>query len=334
MDPFKQLRFAILAVILLICLGTVGFVYIEGLSLLNALYMTIITITTVGLEVVKPLTPAGKVFTMVLSMSGVFILFTVVFSAIINAIETAASQNLQHLFWRRRMEKSIKNLKGHYIICGYGRMGQAIAGEFCARNVPFIVIENNPEQMPRLLAEQIPFVEGDASDEKTLLAAGVDRAKGLITVAPTDADNTFIALSAKGINPRLFIVARSIKTEDEPKLRRAGADRVISPYILGGKRMAWAVLRPAVVDFLDNALFSESLELEIAQVTVSDKAEFVNKAIRDSGIRDKSGVMVIAIKTRGGAYISNPPADTKIHEGDTLIIVGNSRQLETLKSMA
>ena len=334
MDPIRQLRFAGLVVAVLILLGTVGYMAIEGLTFLDALYMTVITLTTIGYELVKPLSPAGKVFTIVLALSGVSTLFAVVFWTVGNAIEIAAAEKMQHLMWRRRMEKAIRGMKDHYIICGYGRMGQAIAAEFRSRKVPFVVVENNPEQAPRLLMEKALFVEGDATDEKTLLAAGVERAKGLIAVAPTDADNTFIVLTAKGINPKLFTVARSIKVEDEPKLRRAGADRVMSPYILGGKRMAWAVLRPTVVDFLESAMYSESLELEIGEVTATAKSEFANKTIRESGIREKSGATVIAIKSSGGALTSSPSPDIEIHEGDTLVVVGTPRQLEILQEMA
>ena len=232
------------------------------------------------------------------------------------------------------MEKSIRGVKDHYIICGYGRMGQAIAAEFRARRVPFVVVENNPEQLPRLITEKLLFVEGDATDEKSLLAAGVERAKGLITVAPTDADNTFIVLTAKGINPNLFVVARSITIEDEPKLRRAGADRVLSPYVLGGKRMAWSVLRPTVVDFLESAMYSESLELEISEVTVTADSEFADKTIRESRIRERSGATIIAVKSKGGSLTSSPSPDVEIQEGDILIVVGTPRQLEVLQSMA
>lgn len=334
MDPIKQIRFAIIVVIILLALGTVGYMTIEGWSYLDSLYMTVITLTTVGYEVVKPLSHAGKVFTIVLALSGVTTIFAVVFWTVGNAIELAASHQMQHLFWRRKMGKIIKNVKNHYIICGYGRMGQAIATEFRARNIPFVVVENNPEQLPKLITEKVLFVEGDATDEKMLIAAGVESAKGLITVAPTDADNTFIVLTARGINPNLFIVARSIRVEDEPKLRRAGADRVMSPYILGGKRMAWAVLRPSVVDFLESTLYSESLELEISEITVTAKSEFVNQTIRDSRIREKSGATVIAVKSRGGALTSSPSPDMEIREGDVLVAVGTPRQLETLQSMA
>ncbi|MCL6519352.1 MAG: potassium channel protein [Armatimonadetes bacterium] len=334
MDPIRQLKFAVLVVFALIALGTFGYSYIENMPLLDALYMTVITITTVGYREVHPLSQDGKIFTIVLILAGVSTLFTVVFWTIGNAIEFAATERMQHLFWRRRMQKSINSVKNHYIVCGYGRMGQAIASEFRRRNIPFVVVENNPEQLPKLVAERALFVEGDATDEKVLLAAGVERARGLISVAPTDADNTFIVLTAKGLNPNLYTVARSIKVEDEPKLRRAGADRVMSPYILGGKRMAWAALRPTVVDFLENALYSEEYELEISEVTVSADSEFVGKTLRESGIREKSGANVIALKTKEGALTPSPSPDVEIREGDILVVLGTPKQLEALQKLA
>jgi len=333
MDPFRQLRFAALVVVVLILLGTIGYMTVERWPFLDALYMTVITISTVGYGLPKPLSPAGTVFTCVLILAGVSTLFAVVFWTIGNAIEMAAADKMQFMFWRKKMEKAIRAIKDHYIVCGYGRMGQAIAQELRARKVPFVVVENNPEQLPKLIAEKILFIEGDATDEEILTAAGVERAKGLITVAPSDADNTFIVLTARGINPNLFIVARSIKVEDEPKLRRAGADRVMSPYILGGRRMAWAVLRPTVVDFLDSAIGSESLHLEIGEVTVTSESEFAGSTIRESGIRGKSGATVIGVKTKAGALTSSPSPDVEIQEGDVLVVVGTPGQIESLQKM-
>lgn len=334
MEPFRQLRFAALVVTVLILLGTMGYMIIEGWPFLTALFMTVTTISTVGYNIPHPLSRAGEIFTIVLILAGVSTVFAVVFWTIGNAIEVAASEKMQYLFWRRKMEKQIKTIRDHYIICGYGRMGQAIAGEFCARNVPFVVVESNPEQLPKLVAQRVLFIEGDATDENVLLSAGVERAKGLISVAPSDADNTFIVLTARGQNPNLFIVARSIKIEDEAKLRRAGADRVMSPYILGGKRMAWAVLRPNVVDFLETAVDSESLQLELGEVTVSATSDFVNRTIRESGIRERSGATIVGVRTRTGALTSSPSPDIVIHEGDILVAVGTPRQLESLQRMA
>ena len=333
MDPFRQLRFAALVVVALILLGTIGYMTVERWPFLEALYMTVITISTVGYGLPQPLSPAGTIFTCVLILAGVSTLFAVVFWTIGNAIEAAAADKMQFMFWRKKMEKAIRAIKDHYIICGYGRMGQAIAEELRARKAPYVVVENNPQQLPKLIAEKSLFIEGDATDENVLISAGVERAKGLITVAPSDADNTFIVLTAKGLNPNLFIVARSIKVEDEPKLRRAGADRVMSPYILGGKRMAWAVLRPTVVDFLDSVIGSESLQLEIGEATVTAISEFAGSTIRESGIREKSGATVIGVRTKTGALTSSPSPDIRIQEGDILVVVGTPGQIESLQRM-
>ncbi len=334
MEPFRQLRFAALVVAVLILLGTFGYMVIERWPFLTSLYMTVITISTVGYNVPRPLSEAGQIFTIVLILAGVSTVFSVVFWTIGNAIEMAASEKTQYLFWRRKMDKSIKTIKDHYIICGYGRMGQAISGEFSAKHTPFVVIENNPEQLPKLISRNIPFVEGDATDETILMDAGVERAVGLISVAPSDSDNTFIVLTARGLNPKLFIVARSIKAEDEAKLKRAGADKVMSPYIQGGRRMAWAVLQPNVIDFLESAIDSESLHLELCETMVTAVSEFVNKTLRDSRIREVSGATVVGIKTPTGILTSSPSPDTEIHEGDVLVAVGTPAQLEALQKMA
>jgi voltage-gated potassium channel len=308
-----------------------GYHYVMNMRLIDALYATVTTLVPVS---ARPSSAPGKIFTMILAIGGYFIIFAIVFGNVSNAIEVATSEQMQHMLRRRKLDKTIRSMQNHYIICGYGRMGQAIAGEFRARKVPFVVVEDNEEQMPRLIEEKALFVEGDASDEKILTQAGVVRAQGLISVAPTDADNTFIVLTAKGMNPNLFVVARSIKVEDEPKLRRAGADRVISPYILGGKRMAWAMLRPNVVDFLDSTFFSEEIELEIEELEITADSKFVDTKIRDAEIRILSGATVVAIKNRDGVLTSSPSPDLELQEGDILIAVGTRDQLSLLKKMA
>jgi voltage-gated potassium channel len=332
MNLFRQLKLAVAIILGLLIFGSVGYMIVERVDLLDALYITVSTLTTLG--IVEPLSHAGKIFTIFFALVGVSIVFTVVFWAVGNAVELAASERMQKLIWRKRMDKTIRSLKGHYIICGYGRMGQAIASEFRARKVRFVVIENNPEQIPRLQLENELYIEGDASDEDVLKSAGIENAKGLISVAPSDADNTFIVLTAKGMNPKLFVVARSIKAEDESKLRRAGADRVMSPYILGGKRMAWAVLCPNVIDFLDTAVNFDSLEMEIVEVTVSSESRFAGKTIRDSGVREQSGATVIALKNTSGTLVSSPTPDIQICDGDILIAVGTPNQVEELQRMA
>ena len=204
-DPIRQFRLALLALVALVVLGALGYHILEGWSGLDSLYMTVITLSTVGYKEVHELDPAGKIFTMVLIVFGVGI----VFWAGASLIEAVVGEQIWHAIQRKRMHTEISKLHNHYIICGYGRMGQQIAKDLQREGMPYVVIERNPEQLPKLIAQEIPFVEGNASDDKVLHAAGIESAKGLITVAPTDEDNVFITLSARALNPRLFIVARS-----------------------------------------------------------------------------------------------------------------------------
>lgn len=232
------------------------------------------------------------------------------------------------------MDKFIAGLKDHYIVCGYGRMGRQIVKDFEQYNVPYVVIEWNPEQLPDLAAHNIPHIEGRATDDDVLLRAGVDRAKGLIAVTATDEENVFIVLTARGLNPDLCIVARSIQQENEQKLIRAGADRVLSPYIVGGHRMASAVLSPEVTDFLEMVLPGQHPELEITAVPVTQAAPFADKPLNQSQIRETAGVNVLAIREPDGAMHTNPHPDTVIHPEDQLIVMGTPAQIEAARKMA
>ena len=231
LSPFRRLRLALLSLLALIALGTIGYHLIEGWDFLDSLYMTIITLATVGYKEVQNLDPPGKVFTIVLIFFGV----SIVFWAVASLFETIVSEQLWHTLMRRKMQGQIDKLRDHYIICGFGRMGQEISRVFQSSNVPYTVIEINPAQIPKLIEWGVPFIEGNASDDKVLTAAGILRAKGLVTVAATDEENVFITLTARGLNPNLFIVARSILEGNEGKLKRAGANRVMSPYTAGGQ---------------------------------------------------------------------------------------------------
>ncbi|MEN6521489.1 MAG: potassium channel protein [Armatimonadota bacterium] len=323
LSTFKRLRLALLALLVLVALGTIGYKLIEGWSTLNALYMTVITLATVGYKEVAPLSPQGKVFTIILISFGV----SIVFWAVASLFEIVISEQLWHTLMRRRMENQISKLQDHYIICGYGRMGQEIAKVFSNSNVPYAVVEINPEQLPRLIEQNTPFIEGNASDDKILLAAGIKRAKGLVTVAASDEENVFITLTARGLSPNLFIVARSIREENEDKLRRAGANRVMSPYISGGRRMAFAALRPQVLEFLDAAIRADDMTFELDDVDITSKSPFVGKRINESRIRETSGAMILAVRSSNGPLNYNPKPDTVLLDGDTLILIGTPAEL-------
>jgi len=330
LSPFRRLRLALLSLLALVALGTIGYRAIEGWSTLDALYMTVITLATVGYREVHTLNTAGKVFTIVLIAFGV----SIVFWAVASLFEAVVSEQLWHTLLRRRMENQISKLREHYIVCGYGRMGQEIVRVFRQLKVPHAVIEINPAQLPTLEAQNIPHIVGDASDDKVLLAAGIKRAKGLVTVAPNDEDNVFITLTARGLNPDLFIVARSILEENEQKLKRAGADRVTSPYITGGRRMAFAALRPHVVEFLDATIHADDVVFELADVSVRSSSPFAGKPIRESQIRESSGATILAVRAADGTLNYNPRSDTVLREGDVLILVGTPAELATAEKLA
>jgi voltage-gated potassium channel len=329
LSPTKQFRLAVLSLMALVGLGTVGYMHIEGMNALDALYMTIITLATVGFREVKELDAYGKIFTMTLIVFGV----TLAFWALGSLVDLMVTERLWHSLRRRRMEKQISKMRDHQIICGYGRMGQQIAKDFLRNDMPFVVIETNPEQIPRLIAQEIPFVEGNASDDQILIAAGIKYARGLVTVSPSDQDNVFITLTARGLSPKLHIVARSILEENEDKLRRAGANVVLSPYVMGGRRMSSAVIRPHVLEFVDTAMHSENLDLLIEEVKIGPKAEFVDRTLRDSGIKEKSGCIILAVKD-GGEFANNPSPDRTLRAGEIMIAMGSPAQLEKLLKMS
>lgn len=232
---------------------------------------------------------------------------------------------------RRKMDKIIAGLKDHYIVCGYGRMGKQIVSDFERYSVPHVVIEWNPEQLPRLIERNVPHIEGKATEDEVLIKAGVQRARGLIAVTATDEENVFIVLTARGLNPGLYIVARSILQDNEDKLRRAGADRVMSPYVLGGRQMATAVLKPRVMDFLDLVLHQSESNLEIADLVVCESAEFANRTIAESAIRNRIGINVLAVKSADGSIHTNPGPDTVLRAGDELIVFGTREQIDSLE---
>jgi len=332
LDPVRRLRLAIISVAALAVLGTAGYHLIERWTILDSLYMTVITLATVGFKEVGPLSVAGKTFTICLIIFGV----TVVLWAVASLIEAASGEQVRSALARRRMERQLQALSGHYIICGFGRMGQQIVRDLLTHNVQVCVVEINPEQIPKLVERNIPFVEGNASDDKVLIAAGIKRAAGLVTVAPTDEENVFVTLTARGLNPNLFIVARSILLENEEKLRQAGADRVMSPYVLGGHRMAYSILRPYVAEFWEKAIEPEMLDAMtmLEDVEIGPGAPISGKTIREAQFRQATGATIVAVRTVDGELIPNPGPDQILHAGDVLIVLGEPEQLRRATKLA
>lgn len=234
---------------------------------------------------------------------------------------------------RKKMDGKISKLNEHYIVCGYGRMGQQIIRDFNHHEIPYVVVESNNDQLPKLIANNILFVEGNASDDDVLLAAGIERAKGLIAVNATDEDNVFIVLTARGLNPSLFIVARSILQENEDKLRRAGANRVMSPYILGGNRMALAVLRPEAIELFGLQIDGTQIQIEIADISLPDVSCVLSKTIADSGLHQIPGIALVALRHEDGSMLVNPTPEYELKCGDQIIITGTISQIDEVKKL-
>ncbi|MBF0558093.1 MAG: potassium channel protein [Nitrospirae bacterium] len=327
-DLRKRLILSGVLIFLIISLGTSGFIVIEGWNFLDALYMTIITLTTVGYSEVHPLTTEGRIFNIFLIIGGV----GTVFYALSTGAKLVLEGELQELFGRKRLEKKIKEMNHHYVICGYGRMGTIICRELKAKKQKFVVVEKKPEKLQD--NEDVLVMEGDATQDAVLKDAGIEKARGLISVLPTDAENLFVVLSARGLNPDLLIVARAVEEGSEQKLRRAGADRVISPYYIGGLRIAHTVLKPAVVDFIEFATKSGNIDLQMEEVTIVEDSKLVGLTLDESGIGRDLGIIIVAIRRNSGEMKFNPTSRITIKAGDTLIALGEIPKLAKLEEMS
>ncbi|MDI6802011.1 MAG: potassium channel protein [Thermodesulfovibrionales bacterium] len=324
----KRLILSLVMITLIIAFGTIGYMGIEGWSFLDSLYMTIITIASVGYKEVHDLSRNGRAFTIILIISGVGTLLY----ALNNVAKIILEGELKEVFGRKRLGKKIKELKDHYIVCGYGRMGKIICRELMEKNIRFIVIEKSPEIMVE--KENILLMEGDATKDEILRESGIEKARGLISVLPTDAENLYVVLSARELNSALFIVARAGEERSEQKLLRAGADRVVSPYHIGGLRIAHTVLKPAVVDFIEFATKSGNIDLQMEEIIINENSKLAGLTLDECGIGRELGVIIVAIKETTGDMKFNPTSKTAIKTGDTLIALGESSKLRELESMA
>ncbi|HUY91592.1 MAG TPA: potassium channel protein [Pirellulales bacterium] len=316
--------------VLLVSLGTLGYYLIEGWSAFDSLYMTVTTLTTVGFQEVHPLSPAGRVFTMWLLLGGVFTLFY----AATSVIGFVVGGQVQELLGSRRMERTLAEMNSHLIVCGYGRMGRLVCLEFSEQALHFVVIDKHAEALERFESPHGVAVHGDAASDEILEQAGIRRARALISVVGSDADNLYITMSARLLNDRLFIVSRAEDERSEQKLLRAGANRVVSPYVIGGTRVAQAVLRPAVVDFLELATRTEHLELNIEETKLAADSELVGATLEASLLRREHGLIVVAIKKPSGEMVFNPPASTRLEAGDILIMLGGRPDLDQVAALA
>ncbi len=324
---WHQVQVAIGLLVGLVLFGAVGYMLIEGWNFFDALYMTVISITTTGFAEVHPLSPAGRLFTI-----GVIVLGVVTIAYTGGRIAQLVLEN--YLLRRRRMSRKVNSLKNHYIICGFGRMGKQICLELQANKAPFVVVENDPVKIDTLRDLGYLYVEGDATQDDVLERAGVRQARGLVAVLPTEAENVFTTLSARVMNPNVFIVSRAVEEETESKLLKAGANRVVKPYEIGGHRMAQVLLRPGVVDFIDIIAREKQIDLQLEEVEVHPDSTLVGMTLAESPIRKQLNIIIVAIFTASGKIVYNPQSRTVIHAQDRLIVIGEEKNILKLVELA
>jgi voltage-gated potassium channel len=320
-------RLAVLLLVAVLAGGTAGYMIIEKWNAWDAFYMTVTTVATVGYGEVHPLSVPGRVFTVILIFCGVGTAFYTVTLLSTFIVEGG----LHRRFEERRATRMLEDIKDHFILCGYGRIGSIIAAELHQQGVPLAVIERDPARVRAAIDRGWLAIEADASREEVLAHAGIHRARGLIAAVGTDAENVFTVLTARVMRPDLFIIARVESDDAEHKLRRAGADRVISPYQIGATHMVQTALRPAVVDFVQLATSSERLDLSMEQVHITDDSALANHSIVDAGIRQKFGVIVVGIKRAGGSMEFNPPPEAVMLPGDELVVLGTTESVKALE---
>jgi voltage-gated potassium channel len=325
----RRILFTVAAIVATLAIGTTGFTLIDHYPPFDAFYMTLITMTTVGYGEIHPLSQAGRVFNSFLIIFGV----TTIFMAIGAMTQTIIELEFGDAFARRRNRRMIDQLKNHFIICGYGRVGRGAAEELLHSGVPFVVVDQSPERAERAMASGMLAVAADATRDETLHQVGIERARGLVAALATDADNLFVLLSAKGLNPRIYVAIRAAEEGAEEKMRRAGADSVFAPYALTGHRLAQALLRPHVVQFLDFTTKDIGQDIAIEQISVAPSSEAVSRTLKDMQLGRDLGVIVMAIRGRDGQMQFNPPADTAIRGGDYLIVMGSQESLRTLETL-
>lgn len=328
----RRIRRMALVPLFIVAIGTVAYPLIEGppWTMFDGLYMTVITLTTLGYgEIPQPLSWQGRVFTMLLALGGIFTLFYIA-TEIVRGVVTG---EIRDLLGRERMEDELKHLRGHQIVCGFGRMGKIVCDELERLKKRFVVVDKLP-QPPGWTYLQGLHLQGDANEDEVLKRAGIDRAKALITVVGSDADNLYIVLSARLLNPQVLIVARAEEEEAEGKLRKVGANKVISPYLAGGHRAVQAVLRPAVLSFIEMASRPEFIDLQIEELRVEPGCPLAGKSLRDSRLSQDYGVTVIGIIRPDGEVVYSPPGDAVLEASATVIAIGPMRRMQEVERLA
>ena len=320
---YKKLYFNLTLLLFVLSFGTFSYHQIEKMPFFEAFYMTIITISTVGFKEVEPLSPYGRIITIIIICAGI----TIGAHTAGMMMRMLVEGELKKSFGRIKMEKQLAKLRNHYIICGFGRIGGLICKELHAMNIRFVVIENDPLVIEKLEEENFLYLPLDSTSEETLIKAGIMDAKGLVTAVTNDADNVFIILTAKGLRPDIFVLSRSSDVKNEGKLIRAGASRVVSPYLIGGRRMAQILIKPTVIDFIDIAMMNNNLDLVMEEAKIGAESKLVGKNLIESNLRQDYGVIIIAIKKKIGGMVFNPMPTERFDAEDIIIVLGKNEDM-------
>jgi voltage-gated potassium channel len=327
LDRTTHLVIVILLAMFLVGLGTAGYMVIEDWNVLDSLYMTVITLSTIGYGEVNPVSQAGRIFTLVLIVMGVgFFLYVIG-----NVVQFLVEGRIRLILGRHKLDKQIGQLNNHYIVCGYGRMGRALCRYLIQKGLKFVVVEKNEARIPVMNTDHVLYVSGEATIEENLHKAGIKRASNLIATLGTDADNVFLVLLAKGLNPDLYVVARASQNASKKPLYTAGANVVVSPFDVGARRMAHAILRPNVIRFLEYAFADEDTDIHIEEISVAESSMLVGVPLMESGIRQDHNLMILSIIKADGEMVFNPSADTIIRSDEKVIAVGSSDDLIRLE---
>ncbi len=328
----RELWVATGALVTILLVGTTGFHLIEGWDWFDSLYMVFITLSTVGYGEVHEMSPLGRGWAMATIFLGVGVMSFTVLTVARLAVMGLVEGELRHALLRRRMGKMIDNIKGHHVVCGFGRVGRQVARSLAEAGARLVVIESDPERVGIIERERHPYVIGNATEEEVLRRAGVERARSLAIVTPSDPDNLFIALTAKELNPSLYIISRVNERVAAPRLLKLGADKVMSPHQIGGQQMAANLLRPTVTELLDLATTGTQDDIAMEEMTIRAGSEMIGRSLRLSGLRQRFGVIIVAIK-RDGEMVFNPTQHEVLREGDVLITIGHARDLSDLETV-
>lgn len=331
MRPFHRVMLLLMFLLLVVLVGTMGFMRLLEVDFIDGLYMTIITISTVGYTEVAPMNDGAQLFSI-----GLIVLSVGTVGYVVSQLGSFFKEGYLSESWRKtKMEKAIDQLKNHYIICGSGETGTYIIQQFMKRAVPFVVVDQDPEVIEWLKERDLLYIQGNATNEDILEHARIDHAKGLVATLSSDADNVFVSLTARQMQPKLHIVARAIDENAHAKLKRAGANFTVSPNEIGGRKMAAMLLKPSTTYFMDSIIHTEDVTLDLEEITIQKDSELCESTIKNAKISKRTGLIILAVrKAEDERFKFNPTGTTVLNPGDKIIVIGEEAQIDTLRDLA